>query len=84
MKTTPAISAASFVLRGIAGYYRPILPHRSRSLYEAVQTVVRRLCDGVHNPSIIVFLPRKENKGQSHQEWPVHLVSFLRHSGFIK
>jgi endo-1,4-beta-xylanase len=27
---------------------------------------------------------RPERAGQSHQEWPVHLVSFLRHSGFIK
>ena len=27
---------------------------------------------------------RPERAGQSHQEWPVHLVSFLRHNGFIK
>ena len=26
---------------------------------------------------------RPERAGQSHQEWPVHLVSFLRHNGFI-
>jgi acetyl esterase/lipase len=27
---------------------------------------------------------RPERAGQSHQEWPVHFVSFLRHTGFIK
>ena len=27
---------------------------------------------------------RPERAGQSHQEWPVHLVSFLRHNGLIK
>jgi endo-1,4-beta-xylanase len=27
---------------------------------------------------------RPERAGQSHQEWPVHLFSFLRQSGFIK
>jgi acetyl esterase/lipase len=27
---------------------------------------------------------RPERAGQSHQEWPVHLLSFLRHNGFIK
>ena len=27
---------------------------------------------------------RPERGWQSHQEWPVHLVSFLRHNGFIK
>jgi endo-1,4-beta-xylanase len=27
---------------------------------------------------------RPERAGQSHQEWPVQLVSFLRHNGFIK
>ena len=27
---------------------------------------------------------RPERAWQSHQEWPVHLVSFLRHNGFIK
>lgn len=27
---------------------------------------------------------RPERAGQSHQEWPVHLVSFLRQNGFIR
>ena len=27
---------------------------------------------------------RPERAGQSHQEWPVHLVAFLRQNGFIK
>ena len=27
---------------------------------------------------------RPERAGQSHQEWPVHLVSFLRQLGMIK
>jgi acetyl esterase/lipase len=27
---------------------------------------------------------RPERAGQSHQEWPVQLVSFLRHNGFIQ